>query len=165
MRIANVGRAFFALTMIGIGVLGLVRGDFTAVWDPVPKDLPARDALAYLCAFISIACGIGLLWRRTAVLAARVLLVYSLLWFLLLRVPSVLFSFAIDSWWSACKTAVMTAAAWVIYVWFAVDWDKQRLGFITGDNGLRIARILYGCLLYTSPSPRDRQKSRMPSSA
>ena len=26
-------------------------------------------------------------------------------------------------------------------------------------------RILVTCLLYTSPSPRDRQKSRMPSSA
>ena len=25
--------------------------------------------------------------------------------------------------------------------------------------------IVYICLLYTSPSPRDRQKSRMPSSA
>ena len=25
--------------------------------------------------------------------------------------------------------------------------------------------MLKGCLLYTSPSPRDRQKSRMPSSA
>ena len=25
--------------------------------------------------------------------------------------------------------------------------------------------VLIGCLLYTSPSPRDRQKSRMPSSA
>ena len=25
--------------------------------------------------------------------------------------------------------------------------------------------MLYSCLLYTSPSPRDRQKSRMPSSA
>ena len=25
--------------------------------------------------------------------------------------------------------------------------------------------VLYACLLYTSPSPRDRQKSRMPSSA
>ena len=25
--------------------------------------------------------------------------------------------------------------------------------------------VLRGCLLYTSPSPRDRQKSRMPSSA
>jgi uncharacterized membrane protein len=147
MRIASVGRAFFAATMIGIGILGLIRGDFTALWDPVPKDLPARNALVYLCAFISIACGFGLLWRRTAVLAARVLLAYSLLWLLLLRVPSVLFSFAIDSWWSACKTAVMTAAAWVIYVWFAVDWDKQRLGLATGDNGLRIARVLYGLAL------------------
>ena len=28
-----------------------------------------------------------------------------------------------------------------------------------------VATIFYACLLYTSPSPRDRQKSRMPSSA
>ena len=28
-----------------------------------------------------------------------------------------------------------------------------------------IAKLDQGCLLYTSPSPRDRQKSRMPSSA
>ena len=28
-----------------------------------------------------------------------------------------------------------------------------------------IAIIGYGCLLYTSPSPRDRTRSRMPSSA
>ena len=27
------------------------------------------------------------------------------------------------------------------------------------------AEVTGGCLLYTSPSPRDRQKSRMPSSA
>ena len=31
--------------------------------------------------------------------------------------------------------------------------------------GTSIARPLIACLLYTSPSPRDRQKSRMPSSA
>ena len=28
-----------------------------------------------------------------------------------------------------------------------------------------VTPLAYGCLLYTSPSPRDRQKSRMPSSA
>ena len=28
-----------------------------------------------------------------------------------------------------------------------------------------LVQLLYFCLLYTSPSPRDRQKSRMPSSA
>ena len=35
------------------------------------------------------------------------------------------------------------------------------------DNGgkIRLSNQAYDCLLYTSPSPRDRQKSRMPSSA
>ena len=39
---------------------------------------------------------------------------------------------------------------------------------LSEEHGKRIAVIEneYGdCLLYTSPSPRDRQKSRMPSSA
>ena len=29
----------------------------------------------------------------------------------------------------------------------------------------KVHRLIISCLLYTSPSPRDRQKSRMPSSA
>ena len=33
------------------------------------------------------------------------------------------------------------------------------------DKAVLILCPCYGCLLYTSPSPRDRQKSRMPSSA
>ena len=33
------------------------------------------------------------------------------------------------------------------------------------DDGIVGWGEAYGCLLYTSPSPRDRQKSRMPSSA
>ena len=32
-------------------------------------------------------------------------------------------------------------------------------------NGKMFVTASYSCLLYTSPSPRDRQKSRMPSSA
>ena len=35
-------------------------------------------------------------------------------------------------------------------------------GYLYGIQGSSLIRI---CLLYTSPSPRDRQKSRMPSSA
>ena len=34
-----------------------------------------------------------------------------------------------------------------------------------GENGVRTIAMDSTCLLYTSPSPRDRQKSRMPSSA
>ena len=36
-------------------------------------------------------------------------------------------------------------------------------GFTTNPTLMRQAGVT--CLLYTSPSPRDRQKSRMPSSA
>ena len=45
--------------------------------------------------------------------------------------------------------------------------NLRRHPFVT--TGARDAATLgigvVGCLLYTSPSPRDRQKSRMPSSA
>ena len=36
---------------------------------------------------------------------------------------------------------------------------------INSPGGSPVQSSLIGCLLYTSPSPRDRQKSRMPSSA
>ena len=46
------------------------------------------------------------------------------------------------------------------------DWIYANLDekMAVKSFALYLAR-LKGCLLYTSPSPRDRQKSRMPSSA
>ena len=42
---------------------------------------------------------------------------------------------------------------------------KKVFKFHTGGRPLSECGTLKSCLLYTSPSPRDRQKSRMPSSA
>ena len=38
-------------------------------------------------------------------------------------------------------------------------------GAASADTYLRIDKLLGACLLYTSPSPRDVEESRMPSSA
>ena len=40
-----------------------------------------------------------------------------------------------------------------------------KLVNLNGINGKITAEELNNCLLYTSPSPRDRTRSRMPSSA
>lgn len=147
IRIASAGHAAFAVTMIALGILGLIRGNFAPIWQPVPKGVPVRTALMYFCAFIPLASGIGLLWERAAAGAARVLLAYFLFWFLVLRLPLIFISPTVNAWWASCQTAVMTAAAWVLYTWLATDWDKRHLRFVTGENGLHIARMLYGLAL------------------
>ena len=144
MRIASVGHAGFAALMIGLGVQGLITGEFTTVWQPIPRGVPAREVLAYLCALLSLASGIGLLWRRTAGLAARVLLGSLVLWLLVWRVRAVFLASLLEGSWSFADTMVMAAGTWVLFAWFATDWDRQRLGFATGEKGVRIAHVLYG---------------------
>ena len=44
-------------------------------------------------------------------------------------------------------------------------WREAETGKEKKADYLRLETEYENCLLYTSPSPRDRQKSRMPSSA
>ena len=51
-----------------------------------------------------------------------------------------------------------------------IDFENIAIGvrdahYRRFDINLVLERLVENCLLYTSPSPRDRQKSRMPSSA
>jgi uncharacterized membrane protein len=148
MRIASLSRALFALTMIALGILGLIKGELTPIWAPVPKGTPAQGLLTYLCAVISLVSGVGLLWHRAASPASRLLLGYLLLWLLVFRVPDILLAPASQSSWSGCgETAVIVAGAWALYARLAPDFDRRHLRFAVGDRGLRAARILYGLAL------------------
>jgi len=148
MRIASIGHAVFAATLIALGILGLIQGDFAPTWEGIPKGLPAREALAYVCAVLSLACGMGLFWRRAAAIAARVLLIYLVLKLLLLRLPEVFPApTVLGSWYGCAETAVFVSGAWVLYTWFAADWDRRWFGFAAGDTGLRMARVFYGVAL------------------
>ena len=58
----------------------------------------------------------------------------------------------------------------VLFFWLYTTIAPAKTVFVAGCTSVGVQVIitgvmLYRCLLYTSPSPRDRQKSRMPSSA
>jgi uncharacterized membrane protein len=146
MRIAITGRAIFAVTMIGLGIIGLIDRDFVPVWNPAPHVF-AGGMLVSLASLISLAAGIGLLTRRMTGAAARLLLTTFLLWLLLFRLPNFLLVPAFAACWSVFPITVMLSAALVLYVGFTTDWDRKHLSLVIGSNGLRIARALYGLSL------------------
>mgnify|MGYP003381644063 CR=1 FL=1 len=71
------------------------------------------------------------------------------------------------------STLDRSSAASDVYKRQAQAWEKNGVGYedvLFRDNGEGndlVAKdgIYTSCLLYTSPSPRDRTRSRMPSSA
>jgi len=146
MRIVSTGHAIFAVTMVGLGIIGLLHRDFVPVWNPAPN-IAAAGLLLSLASVISVAAGIGLLIRRVAGASVRLLLAAFLVWLLLFRLPNFLREPPFAACWSVFPLAVMLAAAWVLYVWLATDWDRNHLGAVIGRNGLCIARTLYGLSL------------------
>jgi uncharacterized membrane protein len=144
MRVSNAGQAVFAATLIAIGLLGLVKGDFAPIWQPGLKVVPARELLVYLTALLSLATGAGLLWQRTAALAARVLLALLLIWTLLFKARFILLQPLVEgTYQNLGEGVVLVAAAWVLYARLAAAGDRRRVGFATGASGVHIARVLY----------------------
>ena len=77
------------------------------------------------------------------------------------------------AWWfialeRACQSQLLAEAAGepkIIPDEYA-QYSYEQSGYsFAGWFQFQTIKQEYGCLLYTSPSPRDRQKSRMPSSA
>ena len=149
MRIISSGHAAFSVTMIGLGAVGLLYPDFVPLLSPVPASIPAHILLIDCSSLISLAGGIGLLVPRIAAIAARSLLAMLFLWLLLFRLPNFFLGPAFEACWSVFPLAVMLAAAWVLYVRFATDWDHKHLSFVSSNKGLHVARRLYGlCLIF-----------------
>jgi uncharacterized membrane protein YphA (DoxX/SURF4 family) len=143
MQSKTASRVVISLTMIGMGLIGLASGGFAAIWRPVPETAPAREFLAYLCIFMSLVCGAGLLAKRSAAPAALALLAFLSIWTILFKVPFIVREPLIEvSYQSTGENAVLIASAWVLYAELA-----RTRKFPAGDLGLRIAWMLYGLAL------------------
>ena len=78
--------------------------------------------------------------------------------------------FSVSAWvkgWPADNygSVVSKGGGTPILGWKASHLTGDSDSGISSDYTYTTAINVNGCLLYTSPSPRDRQKSRMPSSA
>src|SRR5664279_324485 len=103
----------FALVLVALGITGFIVRDYEPLWLP-PDGLPA--VVLILCNVVSIASGVGLLWRRTSALAARVLLVYLVVWSLTFRVYDLVRAPGeFGAWDGLAEAAVPIAGVWVLY--------------------------------------------------
>jgi uncharacterized membrane protein len=125
-----------------------MKADFVQPWQPVPSWVPARGPLAYFCACIALASGLGLLWQRTAAAAARLIFVSLAIWLLFMRLPNLFYEKPVVLVaWTFGSTGVMVAAAWTLYIQLAGQRNRHRGGWATDGRGLRLARALYGASL------------------
>jgi uncharacterized membrane protein len=148
VRLLSAGHALFAITLIGIGIAGLLTGRFVSIWQALPRGLPGGEAVAYLCAIVSLACGVALLLERAAAAAARTLLAYLLLWLLLVKGYFIAASPTVEvSYQSAGETAVLAAGAGILHAWLTGSRPASLLRFAAGVSGLRLARALYALAL------------------
>src|ERR1700684_2504229 len=117
----------FAVGMIGLGILALVYGDFALVWQARAPWLPRPAGLAS-----------G---------SARILFPYLVVW-LLLKVPALLVAPQMEAVWLGFgELAVLLAGGWVLFAKLAGLREGSPLTFVTGENGIRLARMLFAVSL------------------
>jgi len=136
----------FAVALVGFGVMSLGSGDFAYVWQPVPKWVIGRPVLAYASGALSLACGAGLLWPRTAARSSLVLALTGLASMLLLHAPRIARTPAVEAeWFNLGEVATVVAGAWILFAGAAPasSWRKA----IAGEPGVRLARRLFALAL------------------
>jgi uncharacterized membrane protein len=131
----QLARIAFASGMIGLGIIGLVFGDFAQLWKFAPAYVPAHQTMAYVCSVLMLVCGLGLLFKPTETLAARVLFPYWALVVLVLKLPPVVKHPLVEvTYQSMAEIVVVMTGAWVL---FAAEDEHAR----------RVAQLIFGLAL------------------
>lgn len=119
----RLGRTLLALGTFALGVLGLITGDFLKGLQPVPAEMAGRFPLALLHGAALATLGAGLMWERTAKLAAIALAVVYGLWFVMGHVAAL--------WATPGNSSVRVAALEVLAL--AAVSSRLAATFATGQ--------------------------------
>ena len=139
----QVALRIYGLAAVAFGLVGLVWGDFAAVWQPVPKTVPGRTALAYAVAAVLLLAGLGVQLRRSAATSALTLAILYSLGVILLHVPSVIAHPSVFVMWSGTAEQLALVAGGMVAYAFCAEPAAP-----TADRLVRIGRLLFGvCLI------------------
>lgn len=146
-RTLQPARALFAIGLAGLGILALTYRDFALDWQPVPLWVPGRSYLACGSAVLMLACGAGILFRSTALWAARILFPYLFLW-MLLKVPLLFVATGMEAVWLGFGEVVMLmTGGWILWASSEVVPPGTPLAPIAGNRGLQRALVAFGLAL------------------
>jgi uncharacterized membrane protein YphA (DoxX/SURF4 family) len=135
----HVAVRVYGLGAIAIGMVGLAWGDFLAVWQPVPKSLPGRTALAYATAAVFLLAGASFQFKRSTRAGALTITVLYSLGVLLLHLPSLIAHPTVFVMWSGTAEQLALVAGGLTAYAFCLAQAERTL---------RIARLLFGvCLI------------------
>ena len=138
----RVSVRIYGLAAVALGLVGLVWGDFAAVWQPVPKGLPGRTALAYAVAAALSMTGLAIQWRPSAGLGALALTALYALGVIFLHVPRVIAHPSVFvSWSGAAEQLAIVAGGLVAYAYCT------QLEAVNPERLSKIGRLLFGACL------------------
>ena len=137
------GLCFFVAGLIGLGVIAVMVRDFAMVWQPVPESLPGRQAVAVAVGVLMILLGLGLWVRATRVWAVRILFVYLIAW-AALKIPAVIVAPKMEAVYLGLgELTLLLSGGWTLFANFAEPAPGSPLEFLTGERGMKMARILF----------------------
>lgn len=137
----KIGRISLATAVLGLGVLGLVTGDFALNWQPVPESVPGRTLLAYLTAGLSLMLGGGLLLDRYKHQFSLAIAGAFLVWAVVLHGPGVIADpLNVLPWLGFTERLEVAAGALMLAATQVAGTPFARLGLLVG-------RISFGACL------------------
>jgi uncharacterized membrane protein YphA (DoxX/SURF4 family) len=139
----RVGARAYGLAAIALGLVGLVWGDFAAVWQPVPQSVPGRTVSAYIVAVALLLAGSAIQWQHTAALGALMLTALYGLGIALLHVPRMVAHPSVFVvWLGIAEQLALVAGGLAIYALSA------QIEATLAERMTRIARLVFGvCLM------------------
>jgi uncharacterized membrane protein YphA (DoxX/SURF4 family) len=127
--VGAVGRSLFATGLLGLGILGVLHGDFALQWVPVPRSVPARTELAYLNALLLICGAIASVIPRTRRIGSLMLALIVSTWVILVHAPRVAIDLTnVGKWNSLSESLAIASAGWVMTFRAPPACTHARLG-------------------------------------